>query len=123
MMGKSLDIYHQNAALYDALKEMEGVAVTMAQARTMLKKAYPKITKENTMIRLLGLEHLGYIEGFRGEDGKIVLPINVKITEKGHEHFKRMVEKGREGGSGYERYEGGVQDIEAAVEVPGGRDV
>lgn len=31
-MGKSLDIYHQNAALYEAVKDMEGVALTMAQA-------------------------------------------------------------------------------------------
>ena len=122
-MGKRLDIYHRNAALYEALKEMEGGEMTLAQARGLMQRAIPRVTKEKAMLQLIALERFGYIEGVNGAGGGANTLLTVRITEKGHEHFKRMIEKGREGGSGYERHEGGVQDIEAAVEVPGGRDV
>jgi len=42
------------------------------------------------------MERNGYIEGVRGEDGKVLMPMAVKITEKGHEYFKRMIEDTKE---------------------------
>ena len=77
------------AAMYQALKCIEIGDGTITEARAMMKMANPKITQEETIIQLLAFEHLGYIEGVRHENGHILRPLAVKITEKGHEYFKR----------------------------------
>lgn len=96
MMGKRLDIYHRNAALYEVLREMEGGEMTLAQARGLIQRAIPRVTKEKAMIQLIALERFGYIEGVNGADWGANNLLAVKITQKGHAHFKRMVEKAQE---------------------------
>lgn len=77
------------AALYQAVKCIEVGDGTITEARAMMKMARPKITQEETIIQLLAFEHLGYIEGVRHKNGHILRPFAVKITENGHEYFKR----------------------------------
>ena len=77
------------AALYEALKGIEAGDGTMKTARVLLKKADPKMTQSKAMIDLIAFEHFGYIEGVRDGNGKMMEPMAVKITEKGHEYFKR----------------------------------
>ena len=77
------------ALMYEALKGIEAGDGTMKTARVLMKKADPKMTQINAMIKLVAFEHLGYIEGVRHENGHILRPLAVKITEKGHEYFKR----------------------------------
>lgn len=77
------------AAMYEALKGIECGDGTMKTARALMKKADPKMTQSKAMIDLLAFEHLGYIEGVRDGKGKMMEPMAVKITEKGHEYFKR----------------------------------
>ena len=77
------------AALYEALKGIETGDGTMKTARALLKKADPKMTQSKAMIDLIAFEHLGYIEGVRDGNGKMMEPMAVKITENGHEYFKR----------------------------------
>ena len=81
------------AALYEALKGIETGDGTMKTARALLKKADPKMTQSKAMIDLIAFEHLGYIEGVRDGNGKVMEPMAVKITEKGHEYFKRRAAK------------------------------
>ena len=81
------------AALYQALKCIEIGDGTITEARAMMKMANPKITKDETIVQLLAFEHLGYIEGVRHEDGHIMRPLAVRITQKGHEYFKRRAAK------------------------------
>lgn len=84
------------AALYQAVKCIEIGDGTITEARAMMKKAYPTITRDQTVIQLMVMERNGYIEGVRGADGKVLMPMAVKITEKGHEYFKRMIDETKE---------------------------
>lgn len=77
------------ARMYEALKCIEIGDGTITEARALMKKADPKMTQSKAMIDLIAFEHLGYIEGVRHENGHILRPLAVKITEKGHEYFKR----------------------------------
>lgn len=77
------------ARMYEALKGIEAGDGTMKTARVLMKKADPKMTQINAMIKLVAFEHLGYIEGVRDGKGKMMEPMAVRITEKGHEYFKR----------------------------------
>lgn len=77
------------AAMYEALKGIEAGDGTMKTAWALMKKADPKMTQINAMIKLVAFEHLGYIEGVRDGKGKMMEPMAVRITEKGHEYFKR----------------------------------
>lgn len=77
------------ARMYEALKGIEAGDGTIKTARAMMKKADPKMTQSKAMIDLIAFEHLGYIEGVRDGKGKVMEPMAVKITEKGHEYFKR----------------------------------
>ena len=81
------------ASIYEALKGIEAGDGTMKTARALMKKADPKMTQSKAMIDLLAFEHLGYIEGVRDGKGKMMQPMAVKITEKGHEYFKRRAAK------------------------------
>ena len=81
------------ALMYEALKGIEAGDGTMKTARVLMKKADPKMTQDETIVQLLAFEHLGYIEGVRHENGHILRPLAVKITEKGHEYFKRRATK------------------------------
>ena len=81
------------ARMYDALKGIEAGDGTMKTARTLMKKADPKMTQSKAMIDLIAFEHLGYIEGVRAGNGKMMEPMAVKITENGHEYFKRRAAK------------------------------
>ena len=81
------------AALYEAVKGIESSDGKTSTARAMLKRAYPTITRDQTVIQLMVMERNGYIEGVRGADGMVMVPMAVKITEKGHEYFKRMIEE------------------------------
>ena len=81
------------ARIYDALKGIEAGDGTMKTARVLMKNADPKMTQSKAMIDLLAFEHLGYIEGVRDGNGKMMEPMAVKITEKGHEYFKRRATK------------------------------
>ena len=81
------------AALYEAVKGIESSDGKISTARAMLKRAYPTITRDQTVIQLMVMERNGYIEGVRGADGMVMVPMAVKITEKGHEYFKRMIEE------------------------------
>lgn len=75
--------------MYEALKGIEAGDGTMKTARALMKKADPKMTQSKAMIDLIAFEHLGYIEGVRDGKGKVMEPMAVRITEKGHEYFKR----------------------------------
>lgn len=77
-------------ALYEALKEMEGREVTKAQARKALMGVNPKVTRDGALMQMAVFEHKGYIEGVRDADGHMKKRMAVKITENGHEYFKRM---------------------------------
>ena len=77
------------ALMYEALKGIEAGDGTMNTARALMKKADLKMTQSKTIIDLIAFEHLGYIEGVRDGKGKMMEPMAVKITEKGHEYFKR----------------------------------
>ena len=77
------------ARMYEALNWIEAGDGTMKTALALMKKADPKMTRSKAMIDLLAFEHLGYIEGVRDGKGKMMEPMAVKITEKGHEYFKR----------------------------------
>ena len=77
------------ARIYEALKGIEAGDGTMKTARALMKKADPKMTQSNAMIKLVAFEHLGYIEGVRDGKGKMMEPMAVRITKKGHEYFKR----------------------------------
>jgi len=83
-------------ALYEAVKGLEGSDGKISTARAMLKQAYPTITRDQTVIQLMVMERNGYIEGVRGADGKVLMPMAVKITEKGHAYYKRMIEETKE---------------------------
>ena len=80
------------ARMYEALKCIEIGDGTITEARAMMKMANPKITQDETIVQLLAFEHLGYIEGVRHDNGHIIRPLAVRITEKGHEYFGRMIE-------------------------------
>lgn len=84
------------AALYQAVKCIEFGDGTITEARAMLKMAYPNITRDETVIQLMAMERKGYIEGVLKADGVVMMPMAVKITEKGHEYFKRMIEETKE---------------------------
>lgn len=84
------------AALYEAVKGIEGSDGKISTAMALLKQAYPTITRDQTVIQLMVMERNGYIEGVRGADGMVLMPMAVKITEKGHEYFKRMIEEAKE---------------------------
>lgn len=84
------------ARMYEALKGIEAGDGTMKTARAMMKKADPKMTQSKAMIDLLAFEHLGYIEGVRDGNRKMMEPMAVKITEKGHEYFRGMIENAKE---------------------------
>lgn len=62
----------------------------------MMKRAYPRITRDETVIQMMVMERKGYIEGVRGADGKMMMSMAVKITEKGHEYFQGMIENAKE---------------------------
>ena len=79
--------------MYEALKGIEAGDGTMKTALVLLKKADPKMTQSKAIIDLVAFEHLGYIEGVRDGNGKVMEPMAVKITEKGHEYFKRRATK------------------------------
>lgn len=81
------------AAMYEALKGIEVGDGTIKTARALMKKAEPKMAQSKAMIGLLAFEHLGYIEGVRDGNGKVMEPMAVRITEKGHEYFKRRAAK------------------------------
>ena len=81
------------AAMYEALNGMEAGDGTIKTARALMKKAEPKMTQSKAMIDLLAFEHLGYIEGVRDWNGKVMVPMAVRITENGHEYFKRRAAK------------------------------
>ena len=81
------------ARMYEALKGIEAGDGTMKTALALMKKADPKMTPSNAMIKLVAFEHLGYIEGVRDGKGKMMEPMAVRITEKGHEYFKRRAAK------------------------------
>lgn len=81
------------AALYEAVKGIEGSDGKISTARELLKRAYPTITRDQTVIQLMVMERNWYIEGVRGADGMVMAPMAVKITEKGHEYYKRMIEE------------------------------
>ena len=84
------------AALYQAVKCIEVGDGTITEARAMLKMAYPNITRDEAVIQLMVMERNGYIEGVRKADGVVMMPMAVKITENGHEYFKRMIEETKE---------------------------
>ena len=84
------------AAIYEAVKEIESSDGEISTAMSLFKHAYPTITRDQTVIQLMVMERNGYIEGVRGADGKAMMPMAVKITEKGHEYFKRMIEETKE---------------------------
>lgn len=84
------------AALYEAMKGIEGSDGKISTARALMKKADPKMTQSKAIIDLMAFEHLGYIEGVRDGKGKMMEPMAVKITEKGHEYFKRRIEETNE---------------------------
>lgn len=86
-------------ALYQALKRIEVGDGTITEARAMLKMAYPNITRDATVIQMIVMErkgYKGYIEGLRKNDGKLIIPLKVKITEKGHDYFREMIENAKE---------------------------
>jgi hypothetical protein len=78
---------------YEALKGIEAGNGTVEEARALFRKGRPGFTWDKTMIQLILLERNGYIEGVRGADGHVMKPMKVKITQKGHEYFKRMIEE------------------------------
>ena len=80
------------ARMYEALKGIEAGDGTMKTARALMKKADPKMTQSKAMIDLIAFEHLGYIEGVRDGKGKMMKPMAVRITEKGHEYFRRRID-------------------------------
>ena len=84
------------ATIYEAVKGIESSDGTISAAKALFKQAYPKITWDQTVIQLMVMERNGYIEGVRRADGKVMMPMAVKITEKGHEYFKRMIEETKE---------------------------
>ena len=84
------------AALYEAVKGIEGSDGKISTARELLKRAYPTITRDQMVIQLMVMERNGYIEGVRGADGMVMAPMAVKITEKGHAYYKRMIEETKE---------------------------
>lgn len=84
------------AALYQAVKCIEVGDGTITEARAMLKMAYPNITRDEAVIQLMVMERKGYIEGVCGADGKVLMPMAVKITGKGHEYFQGMIENAKE---------------------------
>ncbi len=77
------------AAMYEALKGIEAGDGTMKTARVLMKNVKPRMTHDEMIIDLIAFEYLGYIEGFRDGNGKVMEPMEVRITEKGHEYFKR----------------------------------
>lgn len=77
------------ARMYEALKGIEAGDGTMKTAWAWMKNVKPRMTHDEMIIDLIAFEHLGYIEGVRDGKGKMMEPMAVKITEKGHEYFKR----------------------------------
>jgi hypothetical protein len=77
------------ALMYEALKGIEAGDGTMKTAWALMKNVKPRMTHDEMVIDLIAFEHLGYIEGVRDGNGKMMEPMAVKITEKGHEYFKR----------------------------------
>ena len=77
------------AAMYEALKGIEAGDGTMKTARVLMKNVKPRMTHDEMIIDLIAFEYLGYIEWFRDGNGKVMEPMEVRITEKGHEYFKR----------------------------------
>ena len=83
-------------ALYEALKDMEGREVTKAHAGKALKGVNPKVTVDGALMQMVVFEHKGYIEGVRDADGHMKKRMAVKITQRGHEYFKGMIEETKE---------------------------
>lgn len=81
------------AAIYEAVKRIEASDGKISTARALFKQAYPTITRDQTVIQLMVMERNGYIEGVRGADGNVLMPMSVKITENGHAYYKRMIEE------------------------------
>ena len=77
------------ALMYEALKGIEAGDGTMKTAWALMKNVKPRMTHDEMIIDLIAFEHLGYIEGVRDGKGKMMEPMAVRITEKGHEYFKR----------------------------------
>ena len=77
------------ARMYEALKGIEAGDGMMKTARVLMKNVKPRMTHDEMIIDLIAFEHLGYIEGVRDGKGKMMEPMAVKITEKGHEYFRR----------------------------------
>lgn len=77
------------ALMYEALKGIEAGDGTMKTAWALMKNVKPRMTHDEMIIDLIAFEYLGYIEGFRDGNGKVMEPMAVRITEKGHEYFKR----------------------------------
>ena len=77
------------ALMYEALKGIEAGDGTMKTAWALMKNVKPRMTHDEMIIDLLAFEHLGYIEGVRDGNGKVMEPMAMKITEKGHDYFKR----------------------------------
>ena len=81
------------AEKWAAVKRIEASDGKISTARALFKQAYPTITRDQTVIQLMVMERNGYIEGVCGADGNVLMPMSVKITEKGHAYFKRMIEE------------------------------
>ena len=77
------------ARMYEALTGIESGYGTMKTAWVLMKNVKPRMTHDEMIIDLIAFEHLRYIEGFRDGNGKVMEPMAVRITEKGHEYFKR----------------------------------
>ena len=71
------------------MKGIEAGDGTIKTARVLMKKADPQMTQSKAIIELIAFERMGYIEGVRDGNGKVMEPMAVKITENGHEYFKR----------------------------------
>ena len=77
------------AALYDVMKRVEADGMTFRDARALMKGVNPKSTRDDIVIQLIVMRHKGYVEwpGSVSDSGKV--PLGLRITEKGHEYFKR----------------------------------
>lgn len=80
------------AALYDVMKRVEAEGMTFRDARALMKGVSPKSTRDNIVIQLIVMRHKGYVEwpGSVSDSGKV--PLGLRITENGHEYFRRMIE-------------------------------
>ena len=80
------------AALYDVMKRVEAEGMTFRDARALMKGVNPKSTRDDIVIQLIVMRHKGYVvwPGSVSDSGKV--PLGLRITEKGHEYFRRMIE-------------------------------